>query len=286
MATLIINNISQAGGKLGLTNSGAISQTAYSAISVAGSTQLVAGGALTLDSAGNDFGVQLINDGVTPNVAGMLSASGSVISLRDKNDLTLGAIGAGAVTLTAGKSILNGNVGADSNITATISAALSAGSVIGTTAKALTVNVPTVTVYAGGTDAGLTSVNISGVVGDDSVHFVSYPPGSIRFNDRYIYIPSGNGVLADGIGSQVYPVTLVAAQQLAYTDNASMLPSMRLAEAAMLNAYPTDNIKAQINKHGSVVGMLEPMIKISGSGMTLLSGMNLEYTDEIRTASK
>ncbi|MGY0799058.1 two-partner secretion domain-containing protein [Lysobacter sp. A286] len=109
-------------GDLSLTSQDAAIVQTGGALSVGGTTELDAGtGNVTLANAGNDF-------------VGAVDVTGSAISLRDMNDLTVASLASGAnqgVTLVAGGAL---NLGGNAIDTGTADLALQSGDLLTTTA--------------------------------------------------------------------------------------------------------------------------------------------------------
>ncbi len=153
---------------------------------------------------------------------------------------------------------------------------------VGTTTNGIEVITPTITVSAAGYDAGLTSININGTVGDNAIHLpLTSPPGVVFLNGLYVI----GQVLVPGVNSLAYPETIasvVSADQLSFSGNNtdSLPPAFSTAGAEMTTAYPTGNVYVQNFLGGGVIGMLNPLVKISSSGIALPSGVSNDLSSD------
>jgi fibronectin-binding autotransporter adhesin len=199
-----------------------------------------------------------------------------------------GQITGDTVTLDAANSILDGNDtvpdNQSMNITATIATVLMAETgTVGLTGNGIEVNTPTLAALAGGYDAGLTSININGTVGDGVIHFLAYPPGMVRLNGYYI-----GQILVPGSNSLAYPDALASAQRLvSVTGVDPMLPPLVVNTAGSVkgSAYPTLDVNTQISVGGGTVGMADPVVRVNGAGMALPENLSSNYPepeDELR----
>ncbi|MDO8953770.1 MAG: hypothetical protein Q7V63_02875 [Gammaproteobacteria bacterium] len=278
-------------GALAMTATGAITEAVGSTITVVGLTTLTAAGNITLDSATNDFGVQAVNNGVTPNLAGTVTATGANITLRDANDMALNTIAGNTVTISAGQSILNANAPVANNITATIAAILSAGTgTVGTgltTATAVGVNAPIVYAAAGGFNVN-TSINLAGAIGDNSIHLLGAVQAMVILNG--IILANQNVI---GLNQQAFPSpAIVSANQLIGMNGSGATGGRdgqtfpaTTAGSMMSTAYPTNDVSFQFANGNGVIGMLDSDIRISGFGMSLpmgVNGLSLNQFDEKR----
>ncbi|MDP2834180.1 MAG: filamentous hemagglutinin N-terminal domain-containing protein [Pseudomonadota bacterium] len=211
---------------------------------------------------------------------------------------TVSAAGAGAaggtVTIIAADDILDNN-GALNNITATVAANLSAlrldipnglannGGNIGTWADAIEVNVPTIAVHAGGTEAVSgypTSVNLAGTVTDGVVHILNaVPPGMMLLNGIVINnaVPGGN-LEVSGVAPEAGAAALAAAYDVMSFSGQGGLGTQRpgsLVQSMLDDLYPTfDPNNLMAGEGQGTVGLVDPLVNVISYGINLPQGVS------------
>ena len=251
---------------MSLTTEGAVTQVG--ALYVGGTTHINAGSnAITLTNAANDFvGVVGSLDGTSVGV------KGTVVSITDKNNINLGQIQAtaGAVTINAGGSIYNGLTGV-TNITSTAASMLGGnGGVVGTLARPVTVNLPSVTATATQQQGGV-SIDLSGRVGDNTIWLTQTPPGLVILNGMIL-----NAGQIPGVPQNAYATALAVLDQTYLTGNGAVLNTKPYSAVGTMmgSMYPTDDNDKAFN-YGPYIYKLPTNIKVNGGGIKLPAGVQI-----------
>jgi hypothetical protein len=252
---------------MSLTTGGAVTQVG--ALYVGGTTHIDAdANPITLTNSANDF------VGLVGAIEGKLAVGvkGTVVSITDKNDINLGQIEAtaGAVTINAGGSIYNGLTGV-TNITSTAASMLGGnGGVVGTLARPVTVNLPSVEANATRQQGGV-SIDLSGRVGDNTIWLTQTPPGLVILNGMIL-----NAGQIPGVPQNAYATALAVLDQTYLTGNGAVLNTKPYSSVGTLNSamYPTDDNDKAFN-YGPYIYKLPRSIEVKGGGVKLPAGVQI-----------
>ena len=177
---------------------------------------------------------------------------------------------AGAVTINAGGSIYNGLAGV-TNITSTAASMLGGnGGVVGTFAKPVTVNVPSVTANATRQQGGV-SIDLSGRVGDNTIWLTQTPPGLVILNGMIL-----NAGQIPGVPQNAYAAALAVLDQTYLTGNGDVLNTRPYSTVGTLNSnmYPTDDNNKAFS-YGPYIYKLPRNVKVKDGGLKLPAGVQI-----------